>query len=119
MEITELICILNVVISAAFAITFPGYSIIFPSAVRLTLIGSSLSDFTSTTMRDYVNMRPTGILLHATKRIVFVPFSIFLEIRLHVVHIPLTIRFSRGVLFIFLLIALDICNVVFTLCLGK
>ena len=77
MEITELICILKVVISAVFVVTFPGCLIIFPPTVILTLVGSSVCGITSTTMREYANVHPTGILLRATKRIVLVPFFTF------------------------------------------
>ena len=76
-EIMELICILKLVRSAVFVVTFPEYSIQFNPTVSLTLIGYSLFGLTSTTIRDYVSVRPTGILLHATRRILFVPLLTF------------------------------------------
>ena len=104
-EITELMCILKVMRSAVFVITFPGYSIRFPPTVSLTLIGSYFCGHMSNMMREYVNVRPTGILLRATKQILFVPFSLSLEICLKVVRIPLTIRSARVLLFLFTFIA--------------
>ena len=72
-EITELICILKVVISAVFVVTFSGYSIRFTPIVIHTLIGSSFFDQKPTTICENVTMHTTGTLLQATKRIVFVP----------------------------------------------
>ena len=66
-------------------------------------------------MSEYVNVRHTDILLRVTKLKVFVPFSLFLDIRLQVVQIPLTILFARAILFIFLLFALDIFTVIYPL----
>ena len=76
-EITELICILNVVRSSVFGVTFTGYSIWFIATVIWTLIGSSLCVRISTTIHEYVTLRPTGILLCVTKLILFVPFFTF------------------------------------------
>ena len=90
-EIMELICILNAVRSGIFVVNFPVYSIQFPPTVSFTIIESSLCGCTLTIMCEYVTVRPTGILLRAKKRIVFVPFSIFLSIFLQVIQIPLTI----------------------------
>ena len=72
--IIELTCILKVARYDVFVVTFPGYSIRSPLTVIHTQIVYSLYGCTSTTMCDYVIVRPTGILLRATKRIVFVPF---------------------------------------------
>ena len=98
---TELICILNVVRSAFFVVTFPVYSIRCPPKAIFTIIVSSLCRCTSTMMCEYVIVHRTCILFFATKRIVFVTFSIFLEICLQVVQIPLIIRFARGLLLFF------------------
>ena len=76
-EITVFICILKVVISAVFVVTFPGYSIQFPPAVSRTRIGSSLRGRTLTTMCEYLSVHPTGILFLVIKQIVFVPFLNF------------------------------------------
>ena len=46
-------------------------------------------------MRDYVTVSNTGILLRATKIIAFVPFFLFLEIRLRVVQITFTNSFFQ------------------------
>ena len=73
LEITELICILKVVRSAVFVVTFPVYSILFPPTVRCTPIGYFLCGRTSTKMCEYVTMLLTGIFLHATNWIVFIP----------------------------------------------
>ena len=110
---------MKVVRSAIFVVTFPGYSIIFPPAVSLTLMGSSFCGRMSSTIREYVTVHPTGILLRATKRIVFFPFLIFLEIRLPVFQIPLTIRFSTGISFILLLLSLDPYIEILLLCLDQ
>ena len=101
MEIADLIFILNVVRFAFFVVTFTGYSILFPSTVSRNRIGYSLCGLKLTTIREYVAVRPTGILLRATKRIVFVPFLLLLAIDLQVVQIILIVTFSRGVLFLF------------------
>ena len=82
-KVTELIRMLNVVISAIFVITFPGYSIIFPPTESSTQIGSSFCGLMSTTMCDYLTVRTTGIILRAKKLIVLLIFpsvssSIFL-----------------------------------------
>ena len=75
--ITELMCILNVVISAIFVVTFLGYSIrIFPTVIR-TRIRSYLCGCTSAIMREYETLCPTGILLRTKKLIVSVPFCTF------------------------------------------
>ena len=66
-EITELMSILNVVKYDIFVITFPVYSIIFPPKVRHTRIGSPFYSRTLTTMCKYMAVRPTSILLRATK----------------------------------------------------
>ena len=113
-EITERICILNVVISDIFVVTFPGYSIQFTPTVIRTLIGYYLCGHTSTNMREYLTMRPTGILMCATKLIV-----LSLVICPQVVQIPLTIRFAGGLLFLFILLALDLFTVIYPLCLDQ
>ena len=76
-EITELICIFNMVRSAVFVINFPGYSIKFTPTVSCNQIGSNFCGRNSTTMREYVTVRPTGIFLRAKKRILFINFSTF------------------------------------------
>ena len=76
-KITELICILDVVRSAVFVVTFPVCSIQFPPTVRRILIGCYFFGLISTIISDYVTVCPTGILLPATKWIVFVPFFTF------------------------------------------
>ena len=84
-----------------------------------TLVGSSFHGLTSTTMREYVTIRPTGILLRAKKRIVFVPFFTFpgnpSESYPNYFHNP----FCQRYLIYFIFIALDIFTVVFTLCLDQ
>ena len=90
-EIKEFICILKVVRSAIFDVTFPGYSILPPPTASHTLVGYSFCGRTSTTIREYVTMLTTIILLRATKRIVFVPFLIFLAIQLQFFQIILII----------------------------
>ena len=117
-EIMELICTLNMVISAVFVVTFSGYSIRFPPTVILTLIGSSFCGSMSTTMREYVTVNTTSILLHVTKVIVFLPFLLYLTIRLHVVQILLTTSFAR-VFFFFYVLLHYICTVLFTHCLNQ
>ena len=77
MEITELICILNVVRYAVFVVTFTVYAIRFPPTVSRTLISCFFCVCTSTAMRDYVAMCLSGIVLRATKQIVFVLFFNF------------------------------------------
>ena len=72
-EITEFICILNMVKYAILVDTFLGYSMKFPPTVRRTQIGSYFCGCTSTTMHVYRTVRPTVMLLHVTKRIMFVP----------------------------------------------
>ena len=74
MEITEFMCILNVVRSAVFVVTIPTYSIQFIHTVRGTIIRNSFWGRISNTMRDYVTVCPTGVLLYVTKLIVLVPF---------------------------------------------
>ena len=76
-EITELICILNVMRSSVFVVAFTGYPIRFAPTTSRNLIRSSFCGFTSNTMFDYVTVRSTGILLRAIKRIVFFPFFTF------------------------------------------
>ena len=76
-EVTELICILKVVRSAIFVVTFTIYSIIFPPTVSLTLMVSYFCGSTLTTMCEYVTVCPTGILVRALLKRVFVPFSTF------------------------------------------
>ena len=76
-DITELVCILNLVISTVFFVTIPGYSNRFPPILIPNQIRYSLCGRTSTTMREYVTVHPTGILLRATKQISFVPFFTF------------------------------------------
>ena len=73
-KIKELVCILNVARSAVFVITFRGYSIKSPPTVSHTRIGYSFYGHTSITMRDYVTVCYTGILLRVTKRIVLITF---------------------------------------------
>ena len=73
-EIMEFLCILKVVRSAVFVVTCTGNLIIFTPTVSYTMVGYSLCFSTSDTMCEYVTMRPTGILLRATKRIALVPF---------------------------------------------
>ena len=74
LEITELICILNVVRSAVFVVTFTVYSIRFPPTVSRNLIGSYFCGCMANTMHDYVTMLTTGIYFCVTKPIVFVFF---------------------------------------------
>ena len=69
-------------------------------------------------MRDYVTVCPTGILLREKRRIVLVPFSLFLATRLQDVQLISIIRFARYLLF-FIFLALDILTLIFTLCLDK
>ena len=119
LETTELICILKVVRSAVFVVNFPGYSTRFTPTVIRTLIGSLLCGLMSTKMRDYVNVHITGILLSTKKENCLYLFSPFLEICLQVFYSILTIHSSRGLLFIFLLIALYLFTVGCTLCLDQ
>ena len=72
--------------SAVFVVTYSGYSIIFFLTVIRNIMGSSFCGLMLTTMRVYVNVRPAGIMLRDTKRIVFVTFSLFLVIYLQVVQ---------------------------------
>ena len=118
-EITELICILKVVRYAVFVVIFPIYSIIFTPTLIRSLVVSSLCGLTSTITSEYVTLDPTGILLRAKKWIVFVPFLLFISIRLQVVQILMKICSNRGLVFIFLLISLYICNVGCPLCLDQ
>ena len=69
-------------------------------------------------MRDYVTVCPAGILLHVKRRIVLVPFSLFLATRLQDVQLISIIRFARYLLF-FIFLALDIFTLISTLCLDK
>ena len=95
-EIIELLCIWNVVRSAIFINTFPGYSIQFPTTVRRTQFGSSCC-----CRALYVTLCPTGILLRAKEQKVFVPFLLLLTICLQVVQIILIFFLARGILFFF------------------
>ena len=67
-EITELICILNVVRSSVFVVIFPGYSIQPPPTVSRSRTRSSFFDRTLTTLCAYVTINTTGILLRTTKK---------------------------------------------------
>ena len=67
-EITELICVLNVLSSAIFVITFTEYSVWFTPSMSLTQIGYSFCGRTLTMVRDYVTTSYTDILLRATKK---------------------------------------------------
>ena len=78
LKITELMCILNVVRYDTFVVTFPIYSIQFPPTVSRNQIDSYLCGCTSNKLCEYVTVNPPIILLRAKKRIVFVPFFIFL-----------------------------------------
>ena len=72
-----MICILNLVRSAVFFVTFPGYSIRFSLIVSCTIIGSSLCGRTLTTMHEYVTVHTAVILVRVKKRTVFVRFYTF------------------------------------------
>ena len=104
-EMTELIYILNMEISSVFVVTFPGYLIQPPPTVSLTQFGSYLYVHTLTSMCEYVTVCPTGILLRATKGIVYVPFCNCTDNISVSVQIILTVRFARGILFFVLFIA--------------
>ena len=67
MEITALMCILNVVRSDVFVITFPIYSIRVPPTMIRSRFVSYLCVRMLNTMCEYVTVCPTGILLRATK----------------------------------------------------
>ena len=118
MEVTEFICILNVVISDVFVDNFPGYLIwSTPTVIRIK-IGSYLYVFTSNTMLKYMTVFPTGILLCVKNWIVFVPFWNFPE-NLSASH-PNSFDspfFQRSLVFS-PLNPLNTCIVVSPLCLG-
>ena len=99
--------------SAVFVVTFTINSVIFLPIVSRTPIGTSFCGQTSTTVREYATVLPTGILFQATKWIVLVHFSIFLAICMQVVQILLIIRFARGLLFCYFYdcIKLLYCNI--------
>ena len=103
-KITELIFILNVVIFAVFVVNFPIYSIKFPPTASCTQIGSSFCVRKFTTMREYVTVRPFYTL----------PSNPSVSCPNYFVS-----TFSRVLLFFVLLLALNNCNVVSTLCLDQ
>ena len=118
-EITEFICILNVVKSTVLVETFTVYSMQFPPTVRRTWIGSSFYGRTPTTICEHVTMRPTGMLLRVKKRIVFVPLWNFPGNPSAIWPNSFDIQFSQRSIFILLLNAFTTCNELSPLCLGQ
>ena len=76
-ETMGLVCILNVVRSTVFVVTFFLYPIQFTPTVRRTRIGYYFCGCTTTTMHYYVAVRPNGIFFHTKKLIVFIIFFAF------------------------------------------
>ena len=115
-EITELVCILNVAKFSVFVVNFPGYWIRFTPTVRRTRIESYLCGYTPTTIHEYLTVNHTSILLCAPKRMVFITFCTFSVNPSESRPNYFDSLFFQRPLFLLLLLELNTFNLVHPLC---